>query len=119
MKSVAEKSLDMTSLFEAEVFVRLLLANWKHPFADDEEFANLLLEGAASALREACDGVQLIEGLPASNLNFVAAVWYAEQSALEMGGPEIEEIDRRQAWLNAIRKSVPSCFCDPGDLNTP
>jgi hypothetical protein len=119
MKSVAEKSLDMTSLFEAELFVRLLLDKWKHPFAEDEDFANGLLEGAANALRDACAGQQLIEGLPASDLNFVAAVCYAEQCAVDIGGPDVEEIDGRRAWLQAIRRSIPSCFCNPRDLDSP
>ena len=119
MKTVAEKSLDMTSLFEAELFVRLLLGKWNHPLAEDEEFANGLLEGAASALRDACAGQQLMEDLPASDLNFVAAVWYAEQCTVDIGGSDVEQIDGRRAWLQAIRRSVPSCFCNPNDLEGP
>jgi hypothetical protein len=109
----------MTSLFEAELLVRLVLREWKHPFARDEEFANGLLEDASRALREACGGVELIEGLPAPDLNFVAAVWYVERCAVDSGGPGVEEIERRRAWLDAVRRSVPSCFCNPSDLNGP
>jgi hypothetical protein len=118
MKSVAEKCLDMTSLFEAELLVRLILRQWNHPLAHDDEFANGLLEDTAGVLRNACDGEQLIPELLPPNMNFVAAAWYVEQCAVDIGGPDVEEIDGRRAWLEAIRRSVPSCFCDPDDLQT-
>lgn len=117
MKSNAEKSLEITSLFEAEIFVRLLLWRWQHPFADDEDFANGLLENASDALRNASQGQQLIEGVPPMDLNFIAAVWYAEQCAVEQAGPDPETIEARNAWLSAVRRALPSCFCDPSDLH--
>jgi hypothetical protein len=119
MKSVAEGSLELTSLFEAELFVRLLLERWSHPLGRDEEFCNGLLEGAATALREACAGTQLMEEIPAQDMNFVAAVWYTEHCDVENGGADVEEAEGRRAWLAAIRKAVPSCFCDPSDLQGP
>ena len=70
MKSIAQKSLEITSLFEAELLVRLMLRNWKHPIADDEEFANDLLEGASDALR----GAPLFEGLSKKELVELARV---------------------------------------------
>jgi len=119
VKSVAEKCLEVTSLFEAELLVRLMLREWKHPLAEDHEFANGLLEDAARALRDACSGEQLLEELPAPKMNLVAAVWYSEQCAVDIGGPDVEEIEGRRAWLEAVRRAVPSCFCDPNDLALP
>jgi len=116
MKSIAEKCLDLTSLFEAELLVRLMLRNWKHPLADDLEFANNLLETASEALRTAAGGEQLIEELPAKSLNFVAAVWYAETCALESDEHDPATADARNEWLFAVRRALPSCFCDPSDL---
>ena|SRR5438105_2869038 len=117
MKSTAERSLEMTGLFEAEVFVRLMLWRWKHPFGNDPEFANSLLENAASALREALQGQQLIEGLPPAEMNFVAAVWYAEHGAVELEGADPKSVRKRKAWLAAVRRALPSCFCNPTDLH--
>ncbi len=117
MKSIAEKSLELTSLYEAEIFVRLMLWRWGHPLADDEEFANGLLENASGALRDALGGQPLIEGMPPADLNFVAAVWYAEHCAVEAGEPDSQNIEERKAWLAAVRRTLPSCFCNPSDLN--
>jgi hypothetical protein len=116
MKSIAEKCLQITSLFEAELLVRLMLRNWQHPFADDPEFANDLLEAASESLRLAAGGTALIEGLPARSLNFVAAIWYAENCAIQDGQRDPEKNEARNEWLFAVRRSLPSCFCDPSDL---
>jgi len=116
MKSVAKKSLELTSLFEAELLVRLMLRVWNHPLADDEEFANDLLEAASGALRAATRGEQLIESVPAKSLNLIAALWYAEYCGVEGEQAEPNIIQARKAWLSAVRRALPSCFCDPGDL---
>ena len=116
MKSIAEKSLVITSLFESEVFVQLMLWKWGHPFADDKAFANDLLEDASMILREAIEGVQVLPDIPANDLNFVAAVWYAERLAVDQERDEVESIPAREAWLLAVRKTIPSCFCNPSDL---
>ena len=116
MKNIAEKCLEFTSLFEAELLVRLLLRNWNHPFADDPEFANDLLEGASEALRSAASGMELIEGLPPTSLNFVAAVWYSENCAIESSESKPQITEARNEWLFAVRQALPSCFCDPSDL---
>jgi hypothetical protein len=117
MKTIAQKSLEITSLFEAEIFVWLMLKTWRHPLADDKEFANGLLENASEALRSASQGEQLIEGLPATDLNFVAAVWYAEQCAVDSEAASNETTDARKAWSSAVRRALPSCFCNPSDLH--
>jgi len=116
MKSIAEKSLDLTSLFEAEVFIRLMLWRWDHPFADDSGFANDLLEDAAKVLREAIEGVQVLEGMRPDELNFVAAVWCAEHRAVEPGRDDPKTLPARNAWLASMRHALPSCFCDSSDL---
>ena len=117
MKSIAEKSLELTSLFEAELLVQLMLWRWEHPLANDKEFANDLLEDASAALRDATQGQELIQGVPPPSLNFVAAVWYAEQCALDSGGGDPAINQARHAWLTALRRALPSCFCDPSDLS--
>jgi hypothetical protein len=116
MKSIAQKSYDLTSLFEAEVLVRLMLRRWEHPYAEDDDFANHLLENASLALREALEGKQVIETLPAESLNFIAAIWYAERCAIEDGGNDTDTLAARNAWLASVRRALPSCFCDPSDL---
>jgi hypothetical protein len=119
--SNAERAFAICSLFESEILVWLLLRNWQHPLAEDAEYRNELLETATAVLDEAAHGSRndvFIEGLPAREMNFIAAVWYAEYRALDdilakKGTPEFES---RVAWLEAVRKTVPSCFCSPDDL---
>jgi len=120
MKSIAEISLDMTSLFEAEVLVQLMLWRWQHPYAEDRDFANGLLEDASTLLRGAIQGEQIVEGILPDALNLVAAVWQAEQNAVELADAdpdaELESSGARRNWLAAVRHTLPSCFCDQADL---
>jgi hypothetical protein len=116
MKSIAKKSLELTGLFEAEVLLWLMLRNWDHPLADDKEFANGLLEDAAATLRSAVRGATVIEGVPARSLNFVAAIWYAEFCAIEEHDVDQTTLEAREKWLSSVRRALPSCFCDPSDL---
>ena len=105
-------------MFEGELLAELMLRYWKHPLADNIEFRNYLIENAAKALRISIDGNELIEGLPSSSMSFIAALWYAEWVCLQITSNEISEseLQQRQAWLNALRHAVPSCFCNPEDL---
>lgn len=119
MKSISEKSLEITSLFEAEVLVKLMLWRWNHPFAADPDFANDLLEDASMLLREAIEGTQVLEGVPPDELNFVAAVWCAEHRAVDPGRDDPKTLPARKAWLSDVRRALPSCFCDPSDLVEP
>jgi hypothetical protein len=116
VKNIARKSLEITSLFEAELLVRLMLWRWNHPLADDADFAQSLLENASEALRHAAGGEQLIESVPAIKLNFVAAIWYAENCAIAEETAEPANLAARQDWLAMVRRALPSCFCDPSDL---
>lgn len=112
--SIARQSLAFTGLFEAELLTELMLRFWQHPLAGDSEFRNELLEKAAEALRRALAGTAIMEDVSAENTNFVAAIWYVEWSAtLELRD---EFAGKRRDWLDALRRSVPGCFCNQGDL---
>jgi hypothetical protein len=106
--------LDLSGLFEAEVLIELMLRYWQHPLAADRDFRNGLLEGASDVLRACVAGQKVMEDLPPKQMNFIAAVWYVEWNALA-GGAEDPQ-GQRQAWLEAVRKSIPSCFCPPDRL---
>ena len=103
----------LCSLFESELLLRLMMQNWNHPFAEDESSRNGLLESATELLMTAADdscSQIFIEGLPTNEMNFVSAVWYVEWSSAQDDAPE--ERSSRQQWLDNVRKSLPSCFCD-------
>jgi hypothetical protein len=112
--SIAEKCLEFSGLFEAELLLELMLRYWHHPLADDKEFRNDVLERAAEALRAAIGGETLIESVPAHELNFVAAVWYVEWASVSAGAEDPG--GKRQEWLESVRGAVPSCFCAQEDL---
>jgi|SRR5579863_3538803 len=115
--SIASLSLKLSGLFEAELLVELMLRYWNHPFAEDREFRNILLERGAEALRSATHGQALIEGLPADRMNLVAAIWYAEWASLDAehaaGDESVALANKRNEWLDVVRHAVPSCFCSP------
>lgn len=99
------------SLFESEILLQLLLEKWSHPLAQDESFRQDLLETATSLLETAseehCSEI-FIEGLPANQMNFVAAIWYVEFCSVQ---DPVENLDARRNWLKNVRQSLPSCFC--------
>ncbi|MBM4073649.1 MAG: hypothetical protein FJ271_32720 [Planctomycetes bacterium] len=102
-KSIPARCLAMSGLFEAE-----------HPFAEDVTFRQQLLETAAEVLRAADKGEKFIDGVLPAEMNLVAALWYAEwNSAIDA---EEGPLTERKAWLNSIRKSLPSCFCSQDNL---
>lgn len=117
-ENTAKQCLAICPLFEAELLVRLMLDRWAHPYATDESYRQQLLESTTEVLEAAshdsCTDV-FIEKLPSNEMNFVAAVWYSELCALQNDSSEHET---RQAWLDAIRRSLPSCFCS-SDLLDP
>lgn len=116
--SVARDSLKLTGLFEAEVLVELMLRYWHHPHAADPEFRNNLLETAVEVLTASVQGTQFVEAVPAQSMNLVAAIWYAENNSLDSHDESDDsKRDQRQAWVTAVRQSLPSCFCDPDLLN--
>ncbi|MEI8210601.1 MAG: hypothetical protein WCI02_00490 [Planctomycetota bacterium] len=111
MDSNAKRCLAICPLFEAELLLHLMLSNWQHPFANDEAFRQGLLECATELLLTAshddCEEV-FIEGLKSSEMNFVAAVWYAEWCGAQ---DDSHERESRNLWLKNVRRSLPSCFC--------
>jgi hypothetical protein len=114
--SPAQQAYHLTALFEAELLVQLMLWKWEHPLADDSAFTNNLLEGAAEVLRKCVqDNKRFLDEVDPRDMNFVAAVWYAEWAALQ-AEPHADPGEKRLAWLKAVRHSLPSCFCDPADL---
>lgn len=114
-KSIPAKCLAMSGLFEAELLTELMLRYWKHPLAEDANYRQELLEAAAGVLRAAVKGEKFIEDLPAAEMNLVAALWYAEWNgtvdSAEAGAAA------RIAWLDAVRKALPSCFCSQDFLS--
>ena len=115
--SIARQSLRLTGCFEAELLVSLLLGKWAHPLANDAQFALSLLESAAEVLQASVDGQRLFREISPANVNLVAALWFSEATALS-ADPTIEpaECAAREAWLETLRRSIPSCFCEPDML---
>ena len=107
--SIAKESFRITGLFEAELLVELMLRFWQHPFADDADFRNRLLENAASALQAAISGHKLIEDLKPDKMNLVAAVYYVESLDLfDDNEQDPDQLESRREWLEKVRRSLPS-----------
>ena len=117
-RSIAKACLRFTGLFEAELLTELMLRFWKHPRAEDADFRSALLEGAAEVLQASAEGERLFQDLRPRNVNFVAAMWYAESMAITQE-VEITDLEReqRKEWLDSLLKSLPSCFCNPDLLS--
>lgn len=114
--NTARRCFEFCSLFEAEVLLRLMLERWEHPFAGDDDFRQELLETVTTVLEAAADASctdMFIEGLPTQQMNFVAAAWYSERCSLQHDSRYQRS---REEWLDAIGKSLPSCFCSTNDL---
>jgi hypothetical protein len=112
--SVAKQCLAFSGLFEAELLLQLMLRYWAHPLAADDEFRHNLLENAAEVLRLSVARRRVMEDIPPKHMNFVAAVWYVEWSAVSTGAEDPQ--GQRQAWLDKLRQAIPSCFCPPDRL---
>ncbi len=107
----AKRCLAICPLFEAELLLQLMLSSWQHPLANDDSFRQSLLESATELLMAASDDdckQIFIEGLKPNEMNFVAAVWYAEWSGVQ---DDPHERELRNLWLKNVRRSLPSCFC--------
>lgn len=117
-ESIAEASLRITGLFESELLVELMLRFWEHPLANDLEYRSVLLETSVEALRASIGGSILFSDIGPQNVNLVAAVWYAEASLLPEADSQTKvENELRQAWLDKVRRALPSCFCNPDRLD--
>lgn len=116
--TIAERSLGVTGLFESELLVELMLRFWQHPFADDAEYRSFLLETAVEALRASVGNATLFTDIDPKNVNLVAAIWYSEASLIpEVEQQRADQIVERKAWLDKVRRALPSCFCNPDRLN--
>ena len=113
-KSIAQKCLQLSGLFEAELLTELMLRFWKHPLVDDASYRNHLLENAAEVLRASIKGQELMEDVPPDQMNFVTSLWYAEWNSVNQVGED--PTGARQAWLDAVRRALPSCFCPQDHL---
>ena len=111
----AAKSFAFCSLFESELLVWLMLRNWGHPLSEDEEYRSQLLETATEVLNAAATGLRdqvFIEGMLATDLNLVAAIWYAEPRAIEdVESATQQDLEARRQWLDTVRRTLPACFC--------
>jgi len=117
--SIAKGCLDFTGLYEAELLVELMLRFWKHPMADDKGFRTIVLEQAAESLQQAVMGTACLDELSAENTNFVAAVWCAEQVTwIDEEEGELAKSPARKRWRADVIRSIPSCFVDPGMLDS-
>jgi hypothetical protein len=114
-KSLPRRLVEFCSLFEAELLVELMLRFWRHPFADDAQYRTHLLSSAMEVLKESDAGKRFIEDLPPDQMNFVTAVWYVEW--ISITDKSEDPTNERQTWLETIRRSLPSCFCDQEMLN--
>jgi hypothetical protein len=113
-RSVTRLSLQLTGAFEADILVTLLLKQWNHPFADDTEFRQTLLEAASEVLRASLRQERLFDEISPEKVNLVAAIWYAEATTLSADQSiSSEERALRELWLESLKRSIPSCFCDP------
>ena len=110
-----EATITFCGLFEAELLASLMLRHWEHPRSSDRDLTNALLETAAEILARSQAGDRFFEGIRPEDMNFVAALWYAESCQVA----DVDEPDtgRRREWLVRIRRSLPSCFCDPDELH--
>ena|SRR5437773_5170597 len=116
-RSIAKACLQLTGLFEAELLTELILRFWNHPLAEDASFRTSLLEAAAEALRASIGGERLFDDLEPKNVNFVAALWYAESIAVSDENQSLEaQLELRRKWLDTILRALPSCFCNPNTL---
>lgn|GEM_PF-963820 len=113
-RSIAEQALSFTGMFEAELLTQLILREWKHPLAENEEFRNGVLEAAAQVLQSSVNGDQVAVDISPQNMNFVAALAIAETEMLD-NDVTVSTAERaaRESWIENMKRSIPSCFCDP------
>ncbi len=112
--SQLDAAIRFCGLFEAELLVDLMLRYWGHPSMNDKELVDYLVEAATEILRRSQGGEVFFERIDPADMNFVVAVWYAEFCHVR-DSHELDVAGRRD-WLEKVRRSLPSCFCDPDDL---
>jgi hypothetical protein len=65
-------------------------------------------------LQASTGGERLAAEFAPDQMNLIAALWYAEATFVR-DDLEITNKERigRKSWLKAVRRALPSCFCDP------
>ena len=120
-ESNAGRSFAFCSMFESEILTWLMLRNWNHPLAEDDDHKSQLLETATEVLREASEGPEdqeFVAGMPARDMNLVSAIRYVECLAIENTESSNDPgIAPRRQWLRDIRRTLPSCFCPVDHLH--
>jgi hypothetical protein len=109
-KDLVRQCLAFGNLFEAELLLELMLRYWKHPYADDPTYRSQLHASALEVLRESAKGKRLMEEIPPTQMNFIAAIWYVEW--ISIADNSEDPTKERNEWLLKIRRALPSCFCD-------
>ena len=103
---------DISGTFEFELLIELMLKHWEHPLAADDEFRNDVMESAASVLHQAAEGEAPTSDMRPNDVNLIFSVWHVE-SLFVAAEPDSDLKKSRERWLDAIKRSLPSCFCDP------
>ena len=101
----------ITGTFEFELLIELLLRQWNHPLALNEEYRNDLMEAVAEALNQAGQGKSLTEEMKPNEVNMIFAAWHIETS-LVANEQDQDLKKQREQWLLSLRRSLPSCFCN-------
>jgi hypothetical protein len=112
--SKLDAAIAFCGLYEAELLVALMLRYWEHPSAADDELKDFLVESAAEVLTRSKAGERFFENINPDDMNFVAAVWYAE--SCHVSDSTESDVEQRRDWLTKVRRALPACFCDPSDL---
>jgi len=112
--SKLDVAIALCGLYEAELLASLMLRYWGHPRAADDELIKYLIEVTAEVLARSQEGEQFYEDIKPEDMNFVAALWYAE--SCQVTDLHEADVEQRRDWLTKVRHALPSCFCDPSDL---
>ena len=104
----------VTGTFEFELLIELLLRNFEHPLAYDSEYRNTVVESVAEILNRASQG-EAFGSMQPSHTNIVYSVWWVE-SRMIVQESEHKVKAKRRKFLDAMKRSLPSCFCDQDQL---
>lgn len=75
---------------------------------------NTLSKRQPNILAQSQQGEQFFEDIRPEDMNFVAAVWYAESCQVQDSAEA--DVEERRGWLTKVRRSLPACFCDSDGL---
>ena len=106
---------DFVACSRQRYLLELMFRYWDHPLAADSEYRDAVLESTTSVLDASINGQCFFEELDCRDVNFVAAVYFAEaMNPLEESAEAMPSLAHQQAqWMERVRKALPSCFCPP------